>query len=340
MASSSSTTSTRENRLPSSSGAAGSSGEGVDSTPRAYHLLSEANASVALPDRHRWRTLIRGEDSLLAFVAVSSVEHLPVDAGPFELGRGSASVILLHGLTGTPFEVRPLADRIHAAGYAAHAPRLAGHTDLRALEDSTWRDWYGSAEAVLDDHRKRGRRVVVLGFSMGALLALRLAAKRPDDVAGVVAISVPLEQPRWQRHAIAGLASLRRKPLVGRWIRPRTKQRGPDIRIWREQARSPSLSAFPYPSLREFVALQREVRACLPRVRTPLLLIHGRLDHTAPVEHSARVAQAVSSPDVRRVILPRSFHIVGRDLDADRAADEVTRFVTKVLGPTESEPSL
>ena len=262
-----------------------------------------------------------------------------VDGGPYALGDAPASVILLHGLTGTPFEVRHLAERVHELGYMAEAPLLAGHQDLDALERSRWTDWYDSAAAVLDRHRAAGRRVVLLGFSMGSLLALLLAARRPDDVAGLVVISVPLEQPRWMQHAITGLAALRRKPIVGRWIGGRRKRQRPDVRIQSEQARSPSLPAFPYPALREFVALQEEARKCLPRVRAPLLVLHGKYDHSAPVEHSARVAQAVSSPEVRRVILPRSFHIVGRDLDRDRASEEVTRFVTEVLGPVESEPS-
>ena len=221
-----------------------------------------------------------------------------------------------------------LADR----GFAVRAPLLAGHTDLHALERATWRDWYDSAGTAFDELHDAGRRrVMVLGFSMGSLLALRLAALRPDVVAGVIAIAVPLSLDAWKRRAISTLAKLRTSPLVGSLVGVLPKS-GPDVRIQREFQNSPSLRGFPYPALAELCALQDEVADLLPHVRAPLLLVHGRLDHTTAPEQSSRVAQQVSSSRVELEILPRSFHIVGLDLDRDHACDRIARFAVSVLG--------
>jgi len=255
-----------------------------------------------------------------------------VDPRPIALGEGSRAVLLLHGLTGTPYEVEPIARFLHARGFAVRAPLLAGHGSLADLERSSRFDWLATAEHALADLHEGGRRqVVALGTSMGGLLALRLAALQPDAVAGVVAASVPLELPAVQRSAIAVLARLRRIPLLGRMIGTLPKD-APDVRVERESRQSPSLRGFPFPALAELVALQREVNELLPEVRAPLLLLHGELDHSAPASHSARIAQRVGSSRVRSVLLPRSFHILGRDLDRDQVCAEVVRFAVATLG--------
>ena len=113
-------------------------------------------------------------------------DDMSIDPSPIAWGDGERGVLLLHGLTGTPYEVRPFAQALARRGFAVRAPRLEGHQDLDALESSTWRQWYGGAEAAFEALRDGGRRrTVVLGFSLGALLSLRLAALRPRELQGL-----------------------------------------------------------------------------------------------------------------------------------------------------------
>lgn len=247
------------------------------------------------------------------------------------LGAGRPRrVLLLHGLTGTPEEVRPIAEALHAAGFAAHAPLLAGHGDAESLAATGWRGWYGSAAAALRELAGDGP-VLVVGFSMGALLALRLAAVERARVAGVASISVMLELPAWQAALARGLAALREHPRVGRFVGHFPKF-AVDVRIFARSRKSPSLRVFPYAAIAGLADLQRDVRGRLGHIVAPLLLLHGRWDHTAPVVFSERVAQAVASSSVRRVVLPRSFHIVGVDLDQPQVCAEVVAFARAVLG--------
>jgi len=246
------------------------------------------------------------------------------------LGQGPLRVLLLHGLTGTPAEVRPIADALHAAGFAVRAPLHAGHRDPEDLAAHGWRDWYASAESALLQFADGGR-VLVVGFSMGALLALRLAAMHRERVAGVASISVMLELPGWQVWLAGVLARLHRDPRYRRFI-GHVPKRGVDVRIFARGVQSPSLRVFPFNAIAELGGLQRDVHGRLGHIEAPLLLLHGRYDHTAPPAHSERVAQAVGSASVRRVLLPRSFHIVGQDLDQAQVCAEVVGFARGVLG--------
>lgn len=247
-------------------------------------------------------------------------------------------MLVLHGLTGGPHEVRPVANALADAGYAVRAPLLAGHADAETLEDTTWRDWYDGVAAALSALVDGGRRrVVVAGFSMGSLLSLRLAALRPRDLHGLVVASVPLRLPRWQERAVEAMSTLRRTPWLGRLVGMYPKD-GPDIRDAHARQTSPSLRRFPYPTLQQLVQLQHEIDGLLELVRAPLLLLHGRHDHTAPVELSAMVAQRVGSPQVRRIVLENSFHVVALDVDAEQVCREIHAFVRATLGPASPPP--
>ena len=259
-----------------------------------------------------------------------------VDRSPIARGDGELAVLLLHGLTGGPHEVRPVADVLAEAGYAVRAPMLRGHADAATLETTTWRDWYGGIEAAFEALVDGGRRrVIVAGFSMGSLLSLRLAALRPRELEGLVVASPPLRLPRWQEHAVDAMATLRHRPLLGRLVGMFPKD-GPDIRDAHARRTSPSLRRFPYPALQQLVQLQHEVDGLLELVRAPMLILHGRHDHTAPVELSAVVAQRVSSPSVRRIVLEESFHVVALDVERERVCSEILAFVRATLGPASS----
>lgn len=106
-------------------------------------------------------------------------------------GKNNKAVLLLHGYTGAPSEMRPLGDYLHALGYTVSCVRLPGHgTSIKDLEATTATDWYCAAEAECLELLARFDSVYVAGLSMGGLLAIKLAAKLP--VQKVAFISAPI----------------------------------------------------------------------------------------------------------------------------------------------------
>src|SRR5258706_4365545 len=107
----------------------------------------------------------------------------------------STSVLLLHGLTGMPSEMRPLARHLSRLGYRVETPLLPGHGSThRELLRTTWRDWLAGARRSLAEIAPDSEAVVLAGLSIGALLAVLLAADEDagPQVDGIVLLSTTM----------------------------------------------------------------------------------------------------------------------------------------------------
>jgi len=256
------------------------------------------------------------------------------DKSPIHIpGEGSA-VLVLHGFTGTPYEVAPLARALGNAGYAVSAPLLAGHgATAAALTQTRWQDWLASAEAALDGLRSAcgGAPVAIAGFSMGGLLALRLARRYPGAVSALVLMSVPLRLPDWQAGV---LRAFRRLPSFVRTHRLATvrKRDGSDVTDERVRDENPALVELPLAGLAELVDLGETVRRDLPFIQAPALVAHGERDRTIPQTASFELAGSLASATVERLWLARSGHLVAADVEHVQLEEAVVRFLTDHAG--------
>ena len=108
----------------------------------------------------------------------------------YYVAGGRTGVLLMHGLCGTPTEMRFVANGLARAGYTVYCPQLAGHGGTEAdIKETTWQDWYASAEEALARLRQECDVVIVGGLSTGAVLALLLAARHPEDVQGTALLA-------------------------------------------------------------------------------------------------------------------------------------------------------
>ena len=116
------------------------------------------------------------------------------------------SALLIHGLSGTPFEMRYLGERLAAAGVRVCGVRLAGHAGAsEELGAATRAQWYESVVEGFERLHRYGDPVAVVGLSMGALLAARLAADQGEAVGGVVMLSPAFFLPLWVRAPLKAL---------------------------------------------------------------------------------------------------------------------------------------
>jgi carboxylesterase len=241
-----------------------------------------------------------------------------VDAAPFDLpGTGTAAALCLHGLTGTPYEVRPLGEALAAVGVRAVGPLLPGHESPEELARVRHEDWMAEARRLHGELRAEHDRVYAVGMSMGGLLALSLAAAGGVDAAVVIGVPLRLRQP------IGVLV-----PLLRLLVPFPSKTGGSDIRDSEARARHPSMPVMPLAAVRQLQHLQRRVRAELGRIACPLLVAHGALDRTANPAHAREIFRSVASARREHLELPRSGHVVPVDLDGPSLVAAAVRFLT------------
>ncbi len=89
-------------------------------------------------------------------------------------------VLLLHGFSGSPYEMKELGEEFQKKGFSVSLPLLAGHgSSVKDLEKCKWYDWFEDAKNALFDLRKRCKSIVVIGLSTGRLwrCTLRLTTR-------------------------------------------------------------------------------------------------------------------------------------------------------------------
>jgi carboxylesterase len=246
-----------------------------------------------------------------------------VDASPYDLaphgGDGRSAALCLHGLTGTPYEVRPLAEALAARGLRARGPVLPGHDSTpEALARVPFAAWLAAARQEFEQLRAEHDRVFVAGLSMGGLLALALASEGRGDALAVV--GVPLRLRPVPLVAVV--------PIAKYFHRFLPKREGSDIQDPAARARHPGYKKMPLASVHELMKLQRVVIAGLSRVTAPILVAHGAFDRTANTDDAHRIAGEVSSDERRLLLLERSGHVVPVDYDGPRLANAVADFFT------------
>ncbi|WP_394538862.1 alpha/beta fold hydrolase [Lysobacter enzymogenes] len=261
----------------------------------------------------------------------------------FHFEGGRDGVLLIHGLTGTPHEMRLLGKGLQRAGYTVHGMQLAGHCgDEADLLATDWRDWYASVERAADELRGNVDRLYVAGLSMGALLSLLLAARRPDWVCGVGVLGATFRYDGWNMPAIGRLSFL--LPLFKRLGigRGRSFQEAPPYGLRDERIRAQVSGAMlggdsaaaglpgnPWHSLADLYSLSAHVRRRLGEVRAPCLVAHATEDDVAHVRNAHLVADRVAGP-VELLWLRDSYHMITLDRDRRRLIDGLAGFFQRV----------
>ncbi len=252
----------------------------------------------------------------------SQVEAV-VDVAPFDLHpdpakANGAAALCLHGLTGTPYEVRPIAEALSARGVRAVGIWMAGHNGtVEDLARTSRHEWVERAAEALAALRSEHERVFLVGVSMGGLVCLRLAEL--ESVDGIVTVGSPLSLP----FPIPQLIPLLRLCSTAR------PKRASGVEDPEALARHPRFPAMPYDAVRELIRLQREVRPGLAAIRAPILVAHGAPHETAPPSNAPRILRAVGTPapDKRLLMLPRSGHVATVDYDGPELARRAAGFL-------------
>ncbi len=244
-------------------------------------------------------------------------------------GGDGPGVLVVHGFTGNPVAVRPLAEALADEGFRVQVPRLPGHgTSWRDLARTRYADWRVAVDREFERLTSVAGPSVIVGLSMGGTLALDVTAHRcraaaqpaPAGVVTINAIVLDREDP------LAALA-----PVV-RWIVPVLPAEVAGV-ARNDIAKGGDEKAYPFIPTKAGYSLTRElprVRDALADVQVPVLVAGSLEDHSVAPENADAIARLVGSADVERLVLERSYHLATMDHDAELLAERVAAFVRRV----------
>jgi carboxylesterase len=240
----------------------------------------------------------------------------------------SLGVLILHGFTSSLDCVSSLAPPMEALGLPTRLPILRGHCAETpdALRGVRWQDWVADAEAALNDLLTEAERVVIVGLSMGVLVAVNLAADHPQVVDSVVFVAptVQLASPLAPGRPFGFLVPVLKR-VMKRWNLP---PRRADPALVQFDTNYPWA---PMEAIAEFLAFSKQARDRLPEVRVPTLVIQSRGDTTVAPESAEIVLSGIGTPpDEKRIIwFERTEHEIFRDVEAEAAIAAVVGWVSE-----------
>lgn len=240
------------------------------------------------------------------------------DPSPFFLKGGATGVLLIHGFTGSPPEMRLVGQYLHERGLTVSAPLLPGHgTTVDDLNRCRWSDWTSHAQDALKELRRSCETVFVGGLSMGSLVAIHLAV-HDSLLSGAVLYASPVLVRDWRAHATPLLKYLKprfRKPGKSRLTDPSAEQH-----LWH-------YDEYPLYGAHELLKLARRARRLLAKVTCPLLVIQTALDHHVHPRSGRYIMERAASADKELITLHDSGHALTVDAEWERVAKKTYQFV-------------
>ncbi|RKS86083.1 esterase/lipase [Orbus hercynius] len=267
----------------------------------------------------------------------------------FFLPGNRNGVLLIHGLTGTPTEMRIIGKGLNKAGFTVYGMQLAGHCgDENDLAQTTWQDWYRSVERAADFLlAEKIDNLFVAGLSMGAVLSLKLAADRPEQIKAVGVYGVTFSYdgwsiPWWAKRFFFLLKLLKKLNLFQKACfteQPPYGLKDERIRATVSESMlsgdsaSAGLAGNPFPALAEMLYLVKQVKQQLPQVTAPCLIMHSSHDDIANINTNARLVQKRISGPSKLVELDESYHLITIDRERRTVINESIDFFNAAIAP-------
>jgi len=232
--------------------------------------------------------------------------------------------LLIHGFTGAPKEMRWMGEYLCQQGYPSLGIRLAGHaTRPEDMIRSRYTDWMASVEDGYHLLQGLTERIYLVGLSMGGVLSLLMSTKL--DVVGVIAMStpyrMPVNYPNWAMR------------LVSKFVPYQPKSKEEPGSSWFDKEAYAEHISYPQNPIRSGAELQLllgEMRAALPKIDVPALLVHSKNDTYVQPENVERIYADLKTSDKIKLYVTESGHVVTRDAARDQVFEAASAFIRRV----------
>jgi len=258
--------------------------------------------------------------------------------------RNRIGVLVIHGMTGTPLEVRPVSRFLKRQGYQVAIPLLRGHGEgHRELLATTWPDWLAGVREEADKLCAKCDQVFVVGLSASALLATLVAVENPR-IDGLILLSTHLgfwrpESLPWNHfllHPVMRIPWLRRHS----WWTEQPPYGIKDIRMQKNIERAIEASkggeTGAHGLFRTYVETIHQGKLLIaeslrqaPRVTAPALIIHSMEDTMFGLKNATRIYSRLGSSSKEIIFITGCDHVMTVDLRRDDVARMVHEFISR-----------
>lgn len=231
--------------------------------------------------------------------------------------RDDIGVLLLHGFTSDVAAVNGLVPYLEEAGIPYRMPVLRGHgTRYQDLRGVTAREWYVDAERALIDLWNHVDRIVVVGLSMGGLVALELGIRHPDKIAGIASVAAAL---KFKDPAVAAAPLLAR--VFRYWPSPESFN---DLSL---KVNCRNYVKFPTDAFLSLLGYADEIAGRLGEVHVPIRILQSKKDQVVAPEAASIIFEKVSTPHREIVWYHRSGHEMMQDCEAEQVFLDIMEYV-------------
>lgn len=260
----------------------------------------------------------------------------------FYFEGGDVGILLIHGLTGTPVEMRYIGKGLHRAGYTVYGMQLPGHCGSEAdLVATDWKDWYAGIERALDELHAKVSKVFVGGLSLGAVLSLRAAVHHSGKIAGLLLYSPTLWYDGWTIPKYSFIWKLLINiPAAQKFKFPEQPPYGIKNERMRERVVGNMLSGnsadaghavLTGKSARDMWRLVALVKKELRMVRVPSLILHARDDDISSPSNAHYIAKKSGGP-VELHLLDNCYHMITIDQQRDEVLARSIEYLRRFSG--------
>lgn len=292
------------NEVAPISGVTRSVEQAIEETPR---LDDQTLASLRFDDELRAYAWDRQAFAKPRHKEINDQETATESGEPFLFlpeGRKELGVLLVHGFLASPAEVRPLGEKLRALGYPLIGIRLKGHgTSPWDLRERSWQDWLESVRRGYALMSAFTRRICLVGFSTGGALSLRFAADRPERLAGVAAISVPI---KFRDRNMLFVPLLHGANELVRWVS--SLEGIMPFRLRDSEHPHINYRNVPIRGLYELRHMVDELEERLPQVQCPVTLIQGTDDPVVEPESAQLIHERLGTSRKNLFTVPSRRH--------------------------------
>jgi carboxylesterase len=243
-----------------------------------------------------------------------------------QIDHRNIQVLLLHGYTGSPHDLSPIANALKRKGCQVLVPLLKGHgTNPKDLYHVEATDWLNEASHHLSSFDFK-KPIVLGGLSMGTLLALILAS-RHDGINALLLFSAAL----WLKPGARAIIKLAEAGLINKYSSLPKLSGGSDINDPKAKLKSQAYQEMPIFGLIQFDYLRVLAINAINQVKSPCFIAFGTKDSTININKSHDLlAEQLNAPYFCRYY-NNSKHVITLDYDKNKISHDAWQFLQAIF---------